>query len=210
MSYGDKIRHWSRLRVQQHFIPHYLDSPQVFAAPKSMGQWGKVDWQRDKLDYILLSALSSSPNQTYYPPSRAGIPNEDQREIKKWLDWGRANIAYLMVRRDLPDWPARDQVDGSAHLVGDTGLVFLFNPNKIARPGEFALRAESIGLNARGAFRIAQEYPQGAQGGMASGRPTPALDGQRPSLLARHGETVKWEVPAESAVVLRIKKSTQP
>ena len=143
---GDKIRHWGRIRVHHHFFPHYLDSPQVFAAPKSMSQYGKLDWQRDKLDYILLSALSSSPNQTYYLPTQAGIPAEDKREIKKWLDWGRANIDYLFVRKDLPHWPAPGQVDGSAHILGDRGLVFLFNPNAGPASGEFALTAESLSL----------------------------------------------------------------
>ncbi|NQT17773.1 MAG: hypothetical protein HQ582_33770, partial [Planctomycetes bacterium] len=61
---GDKIRHWSRIRVHHHFFPHYLDSPQVFAAPKSMTKWKGIDWQSDHIDYIMLSALSSSPNQT--------------------------------------------------------------------------------------------------------------------------------------------------
>jgi hypothetical protein len=186
---GDKIRHWGRIRVQHHFFPHYLDSPQVFAAPKSMPGWGKVDWQRDKLDYILLSALSSSPNQTYYLPTQAGIPAEDKREIKKWLDWGRANIDYLFVRKDLPDWPAVGNVDGSAHIVGNRGLVFLFNPNDRPLSGEFALTEPSIGLVGNGPFQITQEYP-------ASDR----------TLNMPGGQTIRWHVPPQSAVVLRVQE----
>ena len=45
---GDKIRHWSRVRVRQHFFPHYLDSPLVFDAPKSMSV-SRLDERKDRL-----------------------------------------------------------------------------------------------------------------------------------------------------------------
>ena len=135
----------------------------------------------------MLSALSSSPNQTYYLPSQAGIPAADKREIKKWLDWARANLQYVMVRKDLPDWPTPGRVDGSAHIVGQRGFVFLFNPNEDSRRGEFALSEESIGLKETARNRISQHYP-------AAERAT----------TAPYGETVHWDVPGQSAVVLDI------
>ena len=184
---GDKIRHWSRIRVHHHFFPHYLDSPQVFAAPKSMTQWKGIDWQSDHIDYIMLSALSSSPNQTYYLPSQAGVPAEDRRRIKKWLDWARRNIEYIMVRKDLSDWPAAGTVDGSAHFVEDRGFVFLFNPNKTSLYGEFALTEGSVGLKRKGAFCVTQDYPVSDQTAKAS-----------------YGETIRWLVPRETAVVVRV------
>jgi hypothetical protein len=145
------------------------------------------NWSGEKLDYILLSALSCSPNQLYYLPTKTGIPGTDKAEIRKWLDWGRENIAYLQVRKDLPEWPAAGNVDGSAHIVGDSGLVFLFNPHAAALSGEFPLTADGIGLKGEGPFSITQEHP-------APGR----------AQTARTGETIRWEVPAQSAVVLRI------
>jgi len=186
---GDKIRHWSRIRVHHHFFPHHLDSPQVFAAPKSMTQWKGIDWQSDHIDYIMLSALSSSPNQTYYLPSQAGIPAEDRRRIKKWLDWGRKHIDYIMVGKDLPDWPAAGKVDGSAHICDDQGFVFLFNPNKRPLQAEFVLTEPSIGLIGDGLFEVRQEHPVSDQ-----------------SARLRYGEVVKWQIPLESAVLLRIEK----
>ena len=182
---GDKIRYWSRIRVHHHFFPHYLDSPLVFDAPKSMSE---RDWTSEKIDYIMLSALSSSPNQTYYLPSQAGLPAADKQEIKKWLDWGRKNIAYLMVRKDLPDWPSPGKVDGNAHVIGQHGFVFLFNPNKDSRQGAFALTEESIGLTGDGTYRISQYYP-------ASDR----------VVALRHGETVRWDVPGQTALILEVK-----
>jgi hypothetical protein len=183
---GDQIRTWSRVRVHRDFFPHYLDQPLLF--PSREGGPGTArDWPSGNLDYILLSALSSSPNQLYYLPTKSGIPAKDKAEIRKWLDWGRRNAAYLKVRRDLPGWPAPDKVDGSAHFVGDRGLVFLFNSSRRQLPAEFALSPEDVGLRKKGAFRVAQEYPP-------SGR----------RLAAASGAPVQWTVPAETAVVLRI------
>lgn len=186
---GDEIRKWSRVRVQHHFFPHYFDQPLLFQS-RYINDKRPFNWSSEKLDYILLSALSCSPNQLYYLPTKTGIPDKDKADIRKWLDWGRKNIAYLKIRKDLSDWPAPGKVDGSAHFVGDRGLVFLFNPNKTALSGEFALTAESIGLKGKGTFSIMQEHP-------APGR----------AQTARAGETVHWEIPAQTAVVLRIQKA---
>ena len=131
-------------------------------------------------------------NQLYYFPLKSGFPDKDKAEIKKWLDWGRKNAAYLMVRKDLPDWPAADKIDGSAHIVGDRGLIFLFNPSEKALTGEFDLTDESIGLKAAGNFQIDQEYP-------AANR----------KITSAAGQTVRWEIPPTTAVVLRIQPAAQ-
>jgi len=57
-----------------------------------------------------------------------------------------------------------------------------------ALSGEFALTADGIGLKGEGPFSVTQEHP-------AAG----------PAQTARTGETIRWEVPAQSAVVLRIR-----
>jgi hypothetical protein len=182
---GDEIRTWSRIRVHHHFFPHYLDQPLLF--PSRADRNAPRNWPSGKLDYILLSALSCSPNQLYYMPTKTGIPDKDKLEIRRWLDWGRENVAYLKTRKDLPGWPGIGRVDGSAHVVGDRGLIFLFNPEKGFRSGEFALTEQGIGLRARGVFKVVQEYP-------ASSR----------SVESRNGQIVRWEVPGESAVILKV------
>jgi hypothetical protein len=178
---GNGIRTWSRIRVHRDFLPHYIDQPLLF--PDA----GPGKWSGKRMDYILLSALSSSPNQLYYLPTRSGLPEQDQAELRKWLDWGRKNIECLKVRKDLPDWPGADRVDGSAHVVGGRGLICLFNPSPKALTGEFALTEESIGLKATGNFQVSQEYP--------------AVDRK---IASASGQTVRWEVPPTTAVVLRI------
>lgn len=184
---GDEIRTASRIRVHQHFFPHTLDWPLLFPSYGDPKRYPK--WPSEKIDYIMLSALSSSPNLLLYLPARTGIPKDDQAEIRRWLDWGRKNVKYLLVRRDLFDWPGKGKVDGSAHIVGDGGIVFLFNGGKASAAGSFTLSDIEIGLAERGRFEVSQEYPpSGAQ------------------VQRDYGETVTWDVPAESAVVLRLRK----
>jgi len=183
---GDRIRSWSRIRVHHDFFPHYLDQPQLFPSVRP------GNWSGKKLDYILLSALSSSPNQLYYLPVKLELPDRDRAELRKWLDWGRKNIEYLKVRKDLPGWPAADKVDGSAHIVGDRGLIFLFNPSQNALTGEFDLTEERIGLRATGHFQVSQEYPLADR-----------------KITSDSGKTIRWDLPPTTAVVLRIQPVTR-
>jgi hypothetical protein len=172
---GDEIRIASRIRVQHHFFPHTLDWPLLF--PSYAG--GNQPWPRGHLDYILLSAMSSATNLLVYLPARTGIPADDQAEIRQWLDWGRQNEAFLKVRRDLFDWPAPGRVDGSAHILGDRGLVFLFNPGRQTRAIRFSLNEGEIGLAGGGRYIVTQEHPPG---------------GDAKSCDA--GADVDWDVPA--------------
>ena len=75
-------------------------------------------------------------------------------------------------------------MDGSAHLVDDRGLIFLFNPNPTPLPGRFRLDRESIGITKGARFEIAQTHPASAA-----------------RQQANFGEDVSWEVPARSCVV---------
>ncbi|MDD2762836.1 MAG: hypothetical protein PHE83_02545 [Opitutaceae bacterium] len=206
---GDQLRAASRARLHYEFLPHYLDQPLLFpswagteviqvdvgeyneimpqAFPNLDGKDKPPVWPRGHPDYVLLSALSSSPNQLFYLPTKAGIPDEDRAEIRRWLDWGRKHVEYLKVRKDLPDWPMLAKVDGSAHLLGDHGFVFLFNPDKTALPAEFVLSEESIGLAGGGTYRVSQCYPAA-----------------KLTVNAKHGETIRWPVPAETALILEI------
>jgi hypothetical protein len=206
---GDQIRAASRARVHYEFLPHYLDQPLLFPSwagtesvkwdagqysdllPLAFPIWdgkGKPPvWPRGHLDYLLLSGMSSSPNQMYQMPTKTGIPDEDRTEIRQWLDWGRKNAEYLRVRKDLPDWPAPGKVDGSAHIVGGSGFVFLFNSSKDSLKAGFTLSAESIGLAGGSAYRVSQYYPAAEH-----------------MVTARYGDPIRWDVPAETVLILEI------
>ena len=182
---GDEIRLCSRIRVHHHFFPHTLDWPLLFP---SYWQADKTPlWPSAKLDYILLSAMSCAPNLLMYFPTKTGIPEADKAEIRRWLDWGRKNEKYLLVRHDLPDWPAPGRVDGSAHVVGDRGLIFLFNPNKQAMRAKFVVNTECLGVEERKRFVLSQSHP----------RP-------KETKACAWNETVEWEIEPETAVVLEL------
>jgi hypothetical protein len=119
--------------------------------------------------------------------SLAGIPEEDKAEIRKWLEWGRANARYLMVRHDLFDWPGKGKVDGSAHLIDGQGPIFLFNGTKAEKVAEFALTAESLGFTGTAPVEIRQEYPVSVR-----------RETHRP------GATVRWHVPPETVMIVRV------
>ncbi len=181
---GDEIRTASRIRVHHQFFPHWLDQSLLF--PSFGNPARKPAWPSAKLDYILLSALSCSPNLLMYLPTKTGIPDKDKAEIAEWLDWGRRNVDFLFVRRDLLDWPGRGRVDGSAHFQGEEGIIFLFNPDNVPQEAEFVLSREETGFTGRQPVTLRQEYP--------------VMDR---SQIVTPGAKVRWTVPEEGAVVLR-------
>jgi hypothetical protein len=185
ISAGNEVRTASRIRVQHHFFPHWLDWPLLFPCYGDPNH--QPEWPKGKLDYLMLSALSCSPNLLLYLPTKTGIPEADKAEIRKWLNWGRENAEYLFVRHDLFEWPGKGTVDGSAHLRGDHGLIFLFNPDMVERTAEFALTTESIGFTGSGPVEVRQEYP--------------VSDNHE---IKQPGATVRWKVPSESVIVLRV------
>jgi hypothetical protein len=81
-------------------------------------------------------------------------------------------------------------VDGSAHLLGDHGLIVLFNSDGAEHTAEFALSRESTGFVGSKPVEVTQEYPAGDR---------------RES--CKPGAPIGWSVPAESAVVLRLNPS---
>jgi len=185
---GNEIRIGSRIRVHHQFLPHWLDQSFLFPMffPPKLGS--VTPWPGEHLDYILLSALSGSPNLLMNLPAKTGIPESDKQTIKKWLDWARQNVRYILVRKDLPDWPEPGKVDGSAHIIARQGFIFLFNPNDTTLQGEFALSEESIGLKGDGSYQIRQYYP----------------DAEQTQTLS-YGQTVRWNVPPRTAIILEIR-----
>jgi hypothetical protein len=134
--------------------------------------------------------MSCSPNLLLYLPTKTGIPDKDKQEIKKWLEWGRQNERFLMTRKDLLNWPSSGKVDGSAHIIGDEGLIFLFNPEGNKLNAEFEITEADIGWQNKGKVVVEQEYPADI------------------SKICKYntGDTVCWELEAETAVILRIKQ----
>jgi len=125
-----------------------------------------------------------------YLPTQTGIPEADQAEIRKWLDWARVNERFLKVRHDLFDWPGPGRVDGSIHWIDEEGLIFLFNPSDQEQSLSIDLFAEIRGRSTFESLNVYQEYPLQ----------------QRPPHQVLRGKSLKWSVLAKSACILRLKK----
>lgn len=188
VTWGDTIRQWSRIRLHRHFLPHSFDQAKLFAAQAESDAVG-LPWQSEKLDYALLSAIASTPNQCFFTGPVDLVPAADRKVIRQWLDWVRDNEKYLMARKDLPVWPKKDEVDGSVHIVANQGYIFLFNPNREKKKAGFDLTTESIGISAKGMYTVRRIHP--AENSM---------------LTALHGDTIKCELEGFSAAVLEIHK----
>jgi hypothetical protein len=93
-----------------------------------------------------------------------------------------------MVRKDLFNWPSSEEIDGSAHICGDEGLVFLFNPSSKVMTAEFSLSVEGIGWKNEGKVLVYSEYPED--------------EGKTNEYHVN--DKVTWELAPESAVVLKV------
>ena len=146
--------------------------------------------------YNVISAVSMSA-YTQVGPGFKGLANPENRAfLAKWRAWASEHHAFLKVKRDLFDCPGDSAVDGSAHMIGDRGFVFLF-PGGFDRNGPQAgsVRAAIplhrwIGLdeNHSAGYAVRELYPRaGADLG-----------------VHRYGEDVLCDVPRDSAVVLAV------
>ena len=93
---------------------------------------------------------------------------ENRGFFKKWRAWATENFDYLAVKRDLFDSPGQSPLDGSAHIIGDRGFIFIFRGGFDAGLNqETALRA-SIPINRwlqldedpEALYRIKEIYPR--------------------------------------------------
>jgi hypothetical protein len=178
--------------VHHHFFPHYIDWPVLF--PSYCDPSKVPPFPVEHLDLRPAERAVERAEPADVPADAHGHSRCRKQEIRRWMNWARENVQYLLVRHDLPDWPA-DGVDGSAHVIGDRGLIFLFNPDAQSHDAEFDLTKDGIGLDqsiAAEDFVISQEHPS-------------HVTAHADSTRSRHGEKVRWVVPGHTAVVLRLR-----
>ena len=145
--------------------------------------------------YNVISALSMSA-YTQIGPGFKGLANPENRAfLAKWRAWGSEHHAYLKVKRDLFDCPGDSAVDGSAHVIGDRGFVFLFPGGFDAKKLPQAVRATMplsrwLGLEERpqALYEVKEIYP----------RENVDLG------VHRYGDDLAYDMPAGSAVILSI------
>jgi hypothetical protein len=123
--------------------------------------WDALGWR-----YSLLSSIGTAPfhHVVNFIPARdpeefAALSAEDKAWFRKWLDWTDENAQYLHSLRPIIGPPMAGRVDGTAAIVEDRGIIFLFNPNPGRKEARFKLDA-SIGLVKSGKFMIKELYPE--------------------------------------------------
>ena len=113
-------------------------------------------------EYDLLHLLSISDHLQVSQPIWFTDPakrKSAQAFWHKWLSWADDNIEYLRIRRDLFGPPGPDALEGSAHILGDRGFVFLFNQTGKTMGGSIPLN-RWIGLTSGERFAIREIYPR--------------------------------------------------
>lgn len=127
--------------------------------------WDYLGWRYSLLSSI---AIAGWNNVIDMIPARdsaeyADFSSSDAAWFRQWLDWAATHREFLRHTRTIIGQPAIGRVDGTSAIVGDSGYVFLFNPNARRRTAEFTLDS-SIGLpSGRGpgpGYEIRQLYPR--------------------------------------------------
>jgi len=166
------------------FRPVYKNYAAIFGE-------GSKDFQ-----FNVISTLSTTSYCQIGPGFKALSLKENQEFLKKWRSWASANHAYLKVKRDLFECPGYSPVDGSSHILGDRGFLFLF-------PGGFDTRTKHsktlrasipisrwLGFSEKPdtVYQITEVYPR------------ERADWGR----YRYGEEFLYDMPKDSAVILSL------
>ena len=138
----DDLRFQMWYQQNSRFIPCYKNMAQIwfnYVSPKNLPpelrDFWKIYYTETARDYRygLMSALSGGVDLGFmvqFPTFKTEVEKRDYLNfLHKWHKWADANLSVLQVKRDLFGQPLRpDGIDGSAHVSGQRGFIFLFNP----------------------------------------------------------------------------------
>ncbi len=168
--------------------------------PFQTRDWDYLGWR-----YSVVSSIGTAPFNHVVDLLPARDETEyrhfgpaDQRWLRAWMDWTDEHRDTLHRLRPIIGPPALGRVDGTAAIDGDSGFVFLFNPNYRALNAEFALDG-SIGLTKGSAFLLRELYPRP---GRLLGKPGTGVwrQGERVCLPIKGPEALVVEVVPADAV----------
>ncbi len=82
-----------------------------------------------ELEYSMLSSLSTSAYAQVAMGYNALRDYPEAAELfRRWVNWGSDNHEYLKRRRCIFSYPGDQSADGSAHIIGSKGYIFIFSP----------------------------------------------------------------------------------
>jgi hypothetical protein len=156
--------------------------------------WDYLGWRYSLLSSIAVAGWNNVINMipARDPEEFRYFSAEDRNWFRHWLDWADINKDYLRHTRTILGQPALGKADGTAAVKGDSGYVFLFNPNGRRLDATFALD-ETIGLTEKGRYLLREVYPQEDR-----------LVGKPGAGIWSWGDSVTRTLDGGSAVVLEI------
>ena len=178
-----RFQHWYNHNYR--FLPTYTNMAQIY--------FGR-DQKRHL--YSLFSCLNASTHASLCDWTPFTTQEEADKvfgPMRTWKKWASDNIEYLKECIDLFGQPCRkDGIDGTAHVIGDRGFIFVFNPNADAHWGSIPLD-EQIGLK-KGSRYSLDEISTGTN--------------KRMGVYNKGGQFV-FQIEPNSAILIQIKPTNE-
>jgi len=179
-----RFQHW--FNHNYRFIPTYMNLAQVNFGREANGHL-----------YSLLSCLNASTHASlcdWKPFANDAEADQVFAQMRYWKQWATAHMAYLEDRVDLFGMPCRTGgIDGTAHVIGDKGFIFAFNPTSGVCYGSVPL-SEMIGLTRGSKYSIDE------------------ISTRIPVRLGvyRRGEQARFGIGPKTALLFELKPSWEP
>ena len=142
-----------------------VDNNQYFLPPSRSHRRGGIHWVLENFSAGVEyepGDPDSGPKATtgWYTMLEDPAARRAYREYwDRWVSWASQNLEYLQVRRDLfvsPD--GSSGLEGTAHMRGRRGFLFLHNAAGVGRGGQVPLNSW-LGLEEGPRFQVRQIYP---------------------------------------------------
>lgn len=160
--------------------------------------WDYLGWRYSVLSSI---AIAGWNNVIDMIPARdtaefTHFAAEDIGWWRGWIDWTASHKELLRRTRTILGQPRMGGIDGTAAAMGDSGFVFLFNPNGRSLSARIAIDA-SLGLTSGDRFQVREVYPRA---GRLIGKPGVGF--------WMRGDSIEIAMDGQSASVLEIRAAT--
>lgn len=144
-----------------------------YVTPTNLPQDIKSTWERYYTEvprdykYGFLSALSGGTSMGWMAQWPKFANDRAKQEylsfMNKWTRWASDNMSILKVKRDIFGTPLRPNgIDGSVHVVGDHGFVFIFNPTAQRHIGSIPFDSNIL-LTRRETYEARDVFPADGQ-----------------------------------------------
>lgn len=179
-----RFQHWYNHNYR--FLPTYTNMAQINFKKDHKGNL-----------YSVMSALSSSTHASMCDWVDFSSQEEADKifgPLRYWKKWASGHYAYLSNCVDLFGQPCRKGgIDGTAHILGDRGFIFVFNPTAEAHWGSIPLNG-LIGVE-KGARYSLDEISTG--------------NAKRMGVYGR-GDQFQFQILPDSAMLIELKPSDEP